>query len=108
MACSDLGHILRRSQLGATLEVDALPCSTVLRTLPVSLQREFTLAGGDDYELVFSAPPARAAAVTRAAEASGVGITRIGRLHAEPGLRLVDANGLAVANGFGSFDHFKS
>ena len=104
----DLGHILRRSQLGATLEVDALPCSTVLRTLPVSLQREFTLAGGDDYELVFSAPPARAAAVTRAAEASGVGITRIGRLHAEPGLRLVDANGLAVANGFGSFDHFKS
>jgi len=104
----DLGHILRRSQLGATLEVDALPCSTVLRTLPVSLQREFTLAGGDDYELVFSAPPARAAAVIRAADASGVGITRIGRLHAEPGLRLVDANGLSVANGFGSFDHFKS
>jgi len=104
----DLGHILRRSQLGATLEVDALPRSAVLRTLPAALQREFTLAGGDDYELVFSAPPSQAAAVTRAASASGVGVTRIGRLDAEPGLRLVDANGAAVANGFGSFDHFKS
>ena len=104
----DLGHILRRSKLGATLEVDALPRSAVLRTLPAALQREFTLAGGDDYELVFSAPPRRAADVVRAAHASGVQITRIGRLDAEPGLRLVDASGAAVANGFGSFDHFKS
>jgi thiamine-monophosphate kinase len=104
----DLGHILHRSQLGATLEVDVLPRSAVLRTLPAALQREFTLAGGDDYELVFSAPPRRAADVTRAASASGVVVTRIGRLDAEPGLRLVDANGAAVANGFGSFDHFKS
>jgi thiamine-monophosphate kinase len=104
----DLGHILQRSQLGATLEVDVLPRSAVLRTLPAALQREFTLAGGDDYELVFSAPPSRAADVTRAASASGVVVTRIGRLDAEPGLRLVDANGAAVANGFGSFDHFKS
>jgi len=104
----DLGHILRRSQLGATLEVDVLPRSAVLRSLPAALQREFTLAGGDDYELVFSAPPGHAAEVVRAASASGVAVTRIGRLHAEPGLRLVDANGAAVANGFGSFDHFKS
>jgi thiamine-monophosphate kinase len=104
----DLGHILQRSQLGATLEVDVLPRSAVLRTLPAALQREFTLAGGDDYELVFSAPPSRAADVTRAASAGGVVVTRIGRLDAEPGLRLVDANGAAVANGFGSFDHFKS
>jgi thiamine-monophosphate kinase len=104
----DLGHILRRSQLGATLEVDVLPRSAVLRTLPAASQREFTLAGGDDYELVFSAPPGHAADVTRAANASGVGVTRIGRLDAEPGLRLVDANGAAVANSFGSFDHFKS
>ena len=104
----DLGHILRRSAVGATLEVDALPRSTVLRTLPAALQREFTLAGGDDYELLFSAPPTSAADVSRAASSSGVQLTRIGRLEAEPGLRLVDASGAAVANGFGSFDHFKS
>ena len=72
------------------------------------MQREFTLAGGDDYELVFSAPPSCAGDVAGAASSTGVHVTRIGRLDAEPGLRLVDASGAAVANGFGSFDHFKS
>jgi thiamine-monophosphate kinase len=104
----DLGHILARSQVGATLEVDALPRSAVLRTLPAALQRQFTLAGGDDYELVFSAPPDRADAVADAAHAAGVAVTRIGRIESEPGLRLVDANGAAVANRYASFDHFKS
>jgi len=104
----DLGHVLRRSQTGATLDVDALPRSAVLRALPMAQQREFTLAGGDDYELVFSAPPGRAREVARAAAAAGVGVTRIGSIDAEPGLRLVDAGGATIANGFGSFDHFKS
>ena len=103
----DLGHVLRRSQVGATLEVDALPRSAVLGTLSAALQREFTLAGGDDYELVFSAPPGLAAEVHAAASSAGVNVTRIGRLDAEPGLRLVDAHGAALANRFGSFDHFK-
>ena len=104
----DLGHVLRRSQVGATLEVDALPRSAVLGGLPTALQREYTLAGGDDYELVFSAPPERAEAVTAAARAAGVDVTRIGRIEAEPGLRLVDSDGAALANRYGSFDHFKS
>ena len=104
----DLAHILRRSNLGATLEVDAVPRSAVLATLPLAQQRQFTLAGGDDYELVFSAPPERAAQVTAAARAAGVAVTRIGRIEAASGLRLVDAAGNAVANSFGSFDHFKT
>ena len=104
----DLVHILRRSNLGATLEVDAVPRSAVLATLPLAQQRQFTLAGGDDYELVFSAPPERAAQVTAAARAAGVAVTRIGRIEAASGLRLVDAAGHAVANSFGSFDHFKT
>ena len=104
----DLVHILRRSNLGATLEVDAVPRSAVLATLPLAQQRQFTLAGGDDYELVFSAPPERAAQVTAAARAAGVAVTRIGRIEAASGLRLVDAAGNAVANSFGSFDHFKT
>ena len=104
----DLGHVLRRSQVGATLAVDALPRGAVLRTLPMALQREFTLAGGDDYELLFSAPPDRVDAVAAAARTAGVGVTRVGRIESEPGLRLVDANGAALANRYGSFDHFKS
>jgi thiamine-monophosphate kinase len=55
-----------------------------------------TLAGGDDYELLFTAPVARRAAVAAAAQASGTPVTRIGRIEAEPGLRLVDAQGRPV------------
>ena len=104
----DLAHILRRSNVGATVEVDTLPRSAVLGTLPLAQQREFTLAGGDDYELVFSAPPERAARVRDAAQRADVQVTRIGRIENVAGLRLVDQAGQAVANGFGSFDHFKT
>ena len=104
----DLAHVLRRSSVGAEVRVDALPRSAVLRGLPLALQRECTLAGGDDYELVFTAPPAAATAVRAAAEHAQVAVTRIGRIEAAAGLRLVDAQGRAVANGYGSFDHFKA
>ena len=104
----DLAHVLQRSKVGAELLVDALPRSAVMRTRPDALQRTCTLAGGDDYELVFTAPPERAAQVAAAAEAAQVGVTRIGRIEAEAGLRLIDRNGRALANDFGSFDHFKA
>ena len=55
----DLGHILRRSGVAARIEVDAVPRSAVLAAQPAALQRECTLAGGDDYELVFTARPRR-------------------------------------------------
>jgi thiamine-monophosphate kinase len=104
----DLGHVLRRSQVGADVQVDAMPRSDVLRALPEALQREFTLAGGDDYELVFTAPPRQAPRIAAAALAAQVSVTRIGSIVAAPGLRLIDADGQEVANAFGSFDHFKS
>ena len=72
------------------------------------MQRECTLAGGDDYELLFTASPAAREAVTQAARAAGVGATRIGRIEREPGLRLVDAEGRAIAQRFASFDHFRT
>jgi thiamine-monophosphate kinase len=103
----DLAHVLRRSGVGADLQVDSLPRSEVLAALPQALQREYTLAGGDDYELVFSAAPRDAARVAGAAEAAQVAVTRIGRLHGDAGLRLIDRDGRPVAHTFGSFDHFK-
>jgi thiamine-monophosphate kinase len=103
----DLAHILNRSGVGATVEVDAVPRSAVLREQPPALQRLCTLAGGDDYELVFTAPPQRAAQVADAARRAATGVTRIGRIEADAGLRLVDATGRAVAHTFGSFDHFR-
>ena len=104
----DLAHVLRRSKVGAELLADALPRSAVLRTQPEALQRSCTLAGGDDYELIFTAPPQRAPLVAAAAEAAQVGVTRIGRIEAEAGLRLIDRDGRALADDFASFDHFKA
>jgi thiamine-monophosphate kinase len=105
----DLGHILERSNAGATLQVDALPRSAVLAAQPLALQRNCTLAGGDDYELVFTARPSQAAAVLAAAHGAGVAVTRIGRIGpASHGLRLVDGDGAAVDQRFAAFDHFKS
>jgi thiamine-monophosphate kinase len=103
----DLGHILRRSGVGASVEVDAVPRSAALGEQPVTLQRTCTLAGGDDYELLFTAPAQRAAQVREASERAGVAVTRIGRIEAQAGLRLTDAQGEALVNSFGSFDHFR-
>ena len=104
----DLRHILVRSGVGATVEVDAVPRSVVLAAQPQALQHTCTLAGGDDYELLFTAPGSAAAAVMAAAAGAGVGVTRIGRIEQEAGLRLVDVAGGAIPDGFGSFDHFRA
>lgn len=103
----DLAHVLRRSGVGAELQVDALPRSADLAELPMAWQRLCTLAGGDDYELVFTASPERAGRVVEAASSAGVAVTRIGRIETAPGLRLRDRQGHPVDNEFAAFDHFK-
>lgn len=103
----DLGHVLRRSGVGAEVHIDDVPRSAVMQRLPESLQQVCTLSGGDDYELVFTAPPARAADVAAAAASAGTRVSRIGRVHAAAGLVLIDRRGKVVENKFGSFDHFK-
>lgn len=102
----DLGHLLERSRLGATVDVDTLPRSAVLAAQPQALQRECAAGGGDDYELLFSAPPQRADAVRQAAAGAGLAVTRIGCMQAEPGLRWVDAQGAALPLRVAGFDHF--
>ena len=104
----DLAHLLRRSGVGARLDVDAVPRSAQLAAQPLAVQRECTLAGGDDYELLFTAPAARAAAVQAAAASAGVAVTRIGAIKPGSALRLVDAQGRAVEATWGSFDHFRT
>ena len=104
----DLGHVLRRSAVAAVVEVDAVPRSEVLAAQSPALQRTCTLAGGDDYELVFTAPRAAAERVQAAAREAGTAVTRIGGIEAGQGLRLIDRDGREVPNTFGSFDHFKA
>jgi thiamine-monophosphate kinase len=102
----DLGHVLRRSGVGACVQLDALPRSRVLAAQPAALQAECLLAGGDDYELLFTAPPAYHAQVQAAAAVAGVAVQACGRIEAAPGLRIVDAAGQPVAGRWQGFDHF--
>ncbi|HEX2540960.1 MAG TPA: thiamine-phosphate kinase [Caldimonas sp.] len=104
----DLAHILRRSGVGAVLDLDALPRSAVLAAQSPAIRRECLLAGGDDYELVFTAAPERRGAVLGAGLAAGVQVTRIGQVEAGSGLRLVDGEGRPLPADVVSFDHFKS
>ena len=68
---------------------------------------QFALAGGDDYELLFTAAPSRRAAVLAAGQRSATPVTRIGQIEAEPGLRVRDLDGQWLApDRFAGFDHF--
>ena len=104
----DLGHILNRSGLGATLRCDCLPVGDVLSKKNKSLQYECALAGGDDYELCFTAPVVNRAAIQHAALNAATPVTRIGVVETAPGLRFVDRHNVPLGFSLLSFDHFKS
>ncbi|WP_295852054.1 thiamine-phosphate kinase [uncultured Xylophilus sp.] len=117
----DLGHVRRASGVGMTVKAeDAIRLIAAcvggtgaegtfpseMRELPATRRLEFVLAGGDDYELAFTAPPERRSAVEAAGHAAGTAVTRIGRIDSEPGVRVVGADGTPVPGRFASFDHF--
>ncbi|MGA0572288.1 thiamine-phosphate kinase [Variovorax sp. VNK109] len=106
----DVGHVLAASKAGARIDADAVAARLGIRidttTLPQDLRRQYTLAGGDDYELAFTAPASARDAVAHASLASQTPVTRIGSIEADAGLRLVDASGQPVTGRFASFDHF--
>jgi thiamine-monophosphate kinase len=103
----DLGHVLRRSGVGARLNRDAVPRSALLASLPAPVQRLCLLHGGDDYELLFSAAPARHAAVRAAASAAGVSVSHIGHIEAGAALVVVDGAGQVLDETARGFDHFR-
>ncbi len=77
---ADLGHIAARSQLAATVQRDAVPIAAGLLNLRADQRDACALAGGDDYELCFTAPESVRAQVMAAGEQSGVAVTRIGKM----------------------------
>lgn len=114
----DLGHILKASACGATVDTSIAINSIAngadstraevqfAMQLPLEQRLALVLAGGDDYELLFTAPPAARAAVAAASRASATPVMCIGRIETAPGLRLIDAQGQPVNGRFASFDHF--
>ncbi|MBM3398400.1 MAG: thiamine-phosphate kinase, partial [Betaproteobacteria bacterium] len=105
----DLGHILKTSGVGAQLRVPSLS-GLMLTSKAWDCPREWmlrcVLSGGDDYELVFTAPQAMRDQLAAVALACGTPVTRIGRILMERDLQLVDESGAAMPNTFRSFDHF--
>jgi thiamine-monophosphate kinase len=99
--------VLAASGVGVTIDAPAaaslLACTAITDD---SARLGFVLAGGDDYELLFTAPAVSRDAVTQAAARAGTRVTRIGRIEAERGFRVVDAGGRKLDREFGSFDHF--
>lgn len=105
----DLGHVLRASGVGACLDIPA--ALSLLQAPADSLpdadaRLDLVLAGGDDYELAFTAPAAARPAVQAAARQCATPITRIGQVEQAPGLRLVDAAGRVQERPARAFDHF--
>ncbi|MFA6921567.1 MAG: thiamine-phosphate kinase [Gallionella sp.] len=103
---ADLGHILDASNAGAEIDFSLLPVSATLRRyLPA--QKACVLAGGDDYELCFTAAAARHADVLRISESTGLPLTRVGSIVAGRGCRVHDAAGNPINLQSSGYDHFQ-
>ncbi|ARP89230.1 thiamine-phosphate kinase [Bordetella genomosp. 9] len=104
----DLGHILKASRVGARLRMADMPVSPALAGVPAGRLRHAVLAGGDAYELCFTAPGDRADAVRAAAARAGVAVTRIGSVESGTGVTVLDAQGIPMTDLPAGFDHFRS
>jgi thiamine-monophosphate kinase len=105
---ADLGHILKASKVGATVNLVDIPCSDILRQhIHHPLLRNMLLAGGDDYELCFTASASDRAKIQAIAEELDLPLSRIGNICAAQLLTVHDANGDAIELGETGFDHFR-
>ncbi len=108
----DLNHILEASRVGARIDANITRSlmqarrHPMMAALAMSRIDACTLAGGDDYELCFTAPSSAQAAVRDAAAQAGVPVTCIGRIEAERGIRVMTPGGQQLPLRFAGFEHF--
>ncbi|HEX7969359.1 MAG TPA: thiamine-phosphate kinase [Stellaceae bacterium] len=104
----DLGHICTASGVGAVIEAARLPLSPPARAAiaadPALLMA--ALAGGDDYELLFTAPAVAEGALAALGREVGVPVTMIGRIEVGSGVTVLDAQGAAMTVAVGGYRHF--
>jgi thiamine-monophosphate kinase len=108
---TDLGHITEESGVGARVRLAALPVSGATREVARLLHETpwaWAVSGGEDYELLFTAPAGRAAALARrVTDATGTPVSLIGEIRPTgEGVSFVDADGAAVDVRPG-FEHFR-
>ena len=102
----DLPKLAQASGLHAHVSVERLPLSTAMRAAANPLQaRDWALAAGDDYELLFAVPPQRYAELQAAAARLNLTLTAIGELRSGEGVSW-SLNGEHFAPGTQGYDHF--
>lgn len=103
---ADLGHILERSQLGATIDIDAVPLSKAFLAQEMKDSRSIALSSGDDYELCFTVPKDKIPLLEQISASWSCFCTRIGTIESTPGLRSITKDGEAfIAQKLG-YQHF--
>lgn len=106
---ADLGHILENSGKSAIIHLESIPCTTILKKrLPQSLAMRCLLAGGDDYELCFTAPQARREEIALLSTELGIPLSRIGEISSGEGLIVNDIMGKTVTLETTGYDHFRT
>jgi thiamine-monophosphate kinase len=105
---ADLGHICETSHTAAVVELEALPLSAAARAI-VTLEPDIAprlASGGDDYELLFAAPPEAGEGICRLGSQLGLRLTAIGRIEPGTGVRLDDAAHRAIPVEIAGYRHF--
>lgn len=100
---ADLQHILTASQVGAVIDTNALPLSSVLQKLPAALAKKLALTAGDDYELCFTMSAEKAAELEAALDGQ---ITCIGEITSSRELKLLPENGQQNLDLNPGYEHF--
>lgn len=106
---ADAGHIASASGISLEIETALLPWSApVLHWLESEglAGVEALITGGDDYELLFTAPAEKMADILALKRELGVDITWIGRVEAGQGVRVLDESGAVIPFEQAGFTHF--
>ena len=104
---SDLGHILKASNVGAEIQLNKLPCSLFIsKHLHEKQIQQCVLAGGDDYELCFTAPQVMREKIEKISVELALPITLAGNIHKGAGLLVLDENNEPISIEKIGYDHF--
>lgn len=103
----DVQHLLNASQVGARISIDTLPHAPALAMATPDYRRQLCASGGDDYELLFTAPPQHATTIEGIARTLDLRLTPVGVVTRDPQLSWIGQAGELVTQQFQAFDHFK-
>ena len=105
---ADLGHICAESGVAARIGADAVPLSAAARRAVDGGEAAIAdlVTGGDDYELLFCAPPAERGAIEALGHRLELAVSRIGTIEHGQGVTVMDADGQPLALGRSGYQHF--